>query len=61
MEVYVLMGHVHYECDELLGVYHTQADAEFARDEYKREVERDWFDGYSIERRVIGARAKWEN
>lgn len=61
MEVYVLMGHVHYESDELLGVYHTQADAEFARDEYKRgDDQAHWFNSYSIERRVIGARAKWE-
>ena len=61
MERCVLMGRMDYECDELLGVYHTEADAEFARDEYKREQrDRDMFDGYSIERRVIGARAKWE-
>ena len=61
MEVYVLMGHIHYECDYLLGVYHTQADAEYAQAEYERENVADhMFNGYSIERRVIGARAKWE-
>ena len=61
MEVYVLMGHVHYECDDLLGVYHSRYDAEFAQDEYIRENENHMFDEFSIERRVIGARAKWGN
>jgi hypothetical protein len=62
MEVFVLMSHILYECDELLGVYHNESDAEFARDEYKRENEDHMFDQFSIERRVIGAaaRADWE-
>ena len=61
MEVFVLMGHILYECDELLGVYYNESDAEFARDEYNRENENQMFDQFSIERRVIGAsaRAEW--
>lgn len=58
MEVYVLLGGIDYEGESLLGVYHTQADAEFARDEYSRNVDYD-FDSYHIEHRVIGARAEW--
>lgn len=58
MEVYVLIGHIIYESKEFLGVYHTKADAEFARDEYDRVSKP--FDCYSIQRCVIGAKAKWE-
>ena len=67
MEVYVLMGyervlidmndHIRSGYSYLLGVYHTQSDAEFAREEYDRE--NGGFDDYSIVRRVIGAKAKW--
>lgn len=58
MEVYVLLGGIDYEGESLLGVYHTQADAEFARDEYDNRVS-SGFDSYDIEHRVIGARAEW--
>lgn len=60
MEVFVLMGHIHYECDELLGVYYNESDAEFARDEYNRENGDHMFDQFSIERRIIGASARVE-
>ena len=66
MKVYVLMGylvdmndHMRSGYGYLLGVYHTQSDAEFAREEYDRE--NIPFFEYEIERRVIGARAKWED
>lgn len=58
MEVYVLLGWIDYEGESLLGVYHTQADAEAARDEYVSSVKHG-FDSYNIEHRVIGARAEW--
>ena len=64
MEVFVLLGVSDYEGYELLGVYHTQADAELARDACiaKLAVDRIHYDGYAIQRRVIGAsaRADWE-
>jgi 5-methylthioribose kinase len=64
MEVFVLLAVTDYEGSELLGVYHTQADAESARDAYiaKLAVDRIRYDGYDIQRRVIGAdaRADWE-
>ena len=34
MEVYVLLGHIEYEDTMLLGVYHTQEDAEFHKEVY---------------------------
>ena len=34
MEVFVLMGYIDYEGSCLLGVYHTQADAENAAEEH---------------------------
>ncbi len=58
MEVYVLLGWIDYEGESLLGVYHTQADAEAARDDYDNRVNLS-FDSYHIEHRVIGARAEW--
>lgn len=64
MEVFVLLAVTDYEGSELLGVYHTQADAESARETYiaKLAIDRIRYDGYDIQRRVIGAsaRADWE-
>jgi len=59
MEVFVLLGLTDYEGAELLGVYHTLADAEFARDVMNKRIK---WDGYEIERCVVGAsaRADWE-
>ena len=59
MEVFVLMGNIDYEGSCLLGVYHTQADAENAAEEHgSGELGESAYDGYTIEHRVIGARAK---
>ena len=59
MEVFVLMGNINYEGSYLLGVYHTQSDAENAAEEHgSGECGDSAYDGYTIERRVIGARAK---
>ena len=64
MEVFVLLAVTDYEGSELLGVYHTLADAEFARETYiaKLAVDRIHYDDYDIQRRVVGAsaRADWE-
>ena len=62
MEVYVLLGQIDYEGDCLLGVYHSQADAEYHRDLYKARVSLG-YDDYEIQRRVVGARARsgWES
>lgn len=64
MEVFVLLAVTDYEGDTLLGVYETLADAESARDAYiaKLAVDRIRYDGYDIQRRVIGAKARadWE-
>jgi hypothetical protein len=59
MEVFVLFGCTRYEGSELLGVYHTLADAEFARDDINGRIQ---WDSYDIQRRVVGAsaRADWE-
>jgi hypothetical protein len=57
MEVYVLLGHIDYEDTMLLGVYHTQEDAEFHKEVYINKQGILAFDSYSIESRVIGARA----
>ena len=58
MEVFVLMGHINYEDSFLLGVYYTLADAKFHREVFINSKGENAFDGYSIERRVIGARAE---
>lgn len=59
MEVYVLFGCVPYEGDELLGVYHSLADAQFARDQFPVSDEPDNdYELFVIQRRVIGARAQ---
>ena len=58
MEVYVLLGGVEYEGWDLLGVYHTQEDAEEAQSVFESNVsESGLYDDYDIQRRVIGARA----
>ena len=57
MEVFVLLGHIDYEDTLLLGVYHSQEDAEFHKEVFINKEGEDAYDGYSIERRVIGARA----
>lgn len=59
MEVFVLLGNISYEGSYLMGVYHTQVDAENAAEEHgSGENGESAYDGYVIERRVIGARAK---
>ena len=59
MEVFVLLGLTDYEGAELLGVYASVAEAESARDVMNKRIK---WDGYEIERRVVGAsaRADWE-
>lgn len=59
MEVFVVIGFVFYEDSVLLGVYHTLDDARAAVAVYRSDVGDD-YDVYSIQRRVIGARADWE-
>lgn len=57
MDVFVLIGGMQYESEFVLGVYHTEADAEFAREEYDR-VNDDPYDYYLVQHRVVGASAK---
>ena len=59
MEVFVVMCFVSYEGSVLLGVYHTLEDAREAIAVYRSEIGDD-YDGYSIQRRVLGARADWD-
>lgn len=60
MEIFVVLGSVSYEGSTLLGVYHTLEDARAAIDVYRSEVGDD-YDEYSVQRRVIGARADWDS
>jgi len=57
MEVFVVMGFVSYEGSVLLGVYHTLDDARAAVAVYRSDVVDG--DAWWIKRRVLGARADW--
>lgn len=61
MEVYLLFAHLDIYNELLIGVYHTEEDAKFHREEFDRRcMEKNGFvefDEYNIQRRVIGARA----
>jgi hypothetical protein len=58
MEVFVLMGEIDYEGESLLGVYASEEEAITARNIYTRDRSFDPFDGYYVQRRVLGAGAK---
>lgn len=57
MEVFVLMGEIDYEGCELLGVYASEEEAVNARNIYTRDRSFDPFDGYYVQRRVVGSPA----
>lgn len=61
MEVFALLGYESELGTFLLGIYHTEEDAEFHKNDYIRETEEEdsvsvVYDSYEIVRRVIGAR-----
>ena len=60
MEVFVLMGEIDYEGSDLLGVYASEEEAIAARNIYTRDRSLDPFDGYYIQRQVLGAPANPE-
>lgn len=57
MEVFVLMGAIDYEGDYLLGVYASEQEAADALGVYLRDE--TMRDRYYVDRRVLGAPAKW--
>jgi hypothetical protein len=56
MEVFVLMGHVDYEGEYLLGVYASEQEAVDALGVYTRDL-RIGQDDYYVDRRVLGSAA----
>lgn len=64
MQVYALFGCVHYEGDDLLGVYSTLEAAQAARDSYRlqeRLEDEDYFyeyDEFRIRALAVDARAQ---
>ncbi len=54
MEVFVLMGEIHYHGSELLGVYASEEEARTAHGVYTRDGDQ-FIDEYYIEQRVVGA------
>ena len=60
MEVFVLMGEIDYEGSDLLGVYASEEEAIAARNVYSRDLRYEVFDGYYIQRTVLGAPANPE-
>ena len=60
MEVFVLMGEIDYEGSDLLGVYASEEEAIAARNIYSRDLRYEVFDGYYIQRQVLGAPANPE-
>jgi hypothetical protein len=54
MEVFVLMGEIHYEGSQLFGVYASEEEARNVHGVYTRDGYR-FIDAYYIERRVVGA------
>ena len=60
MEIFVLMGEIDYEGSDLLGVYASEEEAINARNVYVRDTRYAAFDGYYIQRQVLGAPANPE-
>lgn len=59
MKIYILLGHINYEGDSVLGVYDSEEKAKLASDELIKNI-RIGFDSYDIITRELNAPAEDE-
>ena len=58
MELYVLFGDVSYEGSTCLGAYASREAADAAVAVFRASEDAQYYSGYSVERRLVGAPAE---
>ena len=58
MELYVLFGDVSYDGSTCLGAYASREDAHAAVAVFRASEDAQYYSGYSVERRRVGAPAE---